>query len=77
MSNSYDIQRRLESQFSRTVHSVSDLTKSVMSQEEGPTMSDLFAFKQALMQQSTANYAASQLTSLRHSLSKSIIDSIN
>lgn len=77
MSNSYDIQRRLDTQFARAIHSVSDLTKSVMSQAEGPSMQDLFAFKQLLMQQATANFAASQLTSLRHSLSKSIIDSIN
>ena len=77
MSHSYDIQRRLDSQFSRALHSVSELTQTTLSQQGGPSMGDLFTFKQALMQESTANYAAGQLTSLQHSLSKSIIDSIN
>jgi len=72
MSSSYDIQRRLDSQFSRAVHKVSDLSK-----EGTPDINDMLMFKLALMQETTANYAAGQMSSLNHSLNKSIIDSIN
>ncbi|QKJ86329.1 type III secretion protein HrpF [Paramixta manurensis] len=77
MSNSYDIQRRLDAQLARVHHSVAELANGTLSQEEGPGMGDLMAFKQALMQESASNYTASQLSSLKHNLSKSIIDSIN
>ena len=75
MSNSFNIQRNLDAQLARVHHSVADMAKSA----EGatPSMSDMVSFKTALMQESAANYTADQLSSLKHSLSKSIIDSIN
>ncbi len=77
MSNSYDIQRRLDSQLARTHHAVSSLTSSTLSQEEGPGIGDMMAFKQAMLQEMTSNYTAGQYGSLKHSMSKAIIDAIN
>ena len=75
MSNSFDIQRHLDAQLTRIHHTVADMAKTA----EGatPSMSDMVSFKTALMQESAANYTADQLSALIHSLSKSIIDSIN
>ena len=75
MSNSFDIQRHLDAQLTRIHHTVADMAQTA----EGatPSMSDMVSFKTALMQESAANYTADQLSSLKHSLSKSIIDSIN
>lgn len=75
MSNMYDIQKRLDHQLSTSNHKVQDLVKSM--QGNSPTMEDLFTFKNALRQESVANLADNQLQSLKHNLSKSIIESIS
>jgi len=71
----YDIQKRLDHQLSTSNHKVQDLVKSM--QGNSPTMEDLFTFKNALRQESVANLADNQLQSLKHNLSKSIIESIS
>ena len=75
MSSMYDIQRRLDHQLATSNHEVSTLAKSMDGQS--PTMQDLFTFKNALRQESVANLADNQIQSLKHNLSKTIIDSIN
>ncbi|QJT82633.1 type III secretion protein HrpF [Kosakonia sp. MUSA4] len=77
MSNSYDIQRNLDLQLARVHHSVAEFAQGTLSLEGGPGIGDVMAFKQELLQESAANYTASQLGSLKHNLSKEIIDSIN
>ncbi|NIG12950.1 type III secretion protein HrpF [Pantoea sp. Al-1710] len=75
MSNMLDIQKRLDHQLSKSNHSVSDMAKNMEGQS--PTMQDLFMFKNALRKEATANLADNQLQTLKHNLSKSIIDSIS
>jgi len=70
-----DIQRRLDHQFSTSSHKVQTLAKSMDGQS--PTMEDLFEFKNALRQESVANLADNQVQTLKHNLSKSIIESIS
>ncbi|AIR04129.1 type III secretion protein HrpF [Enterobacter sp. Ap-916] len=76
MSNSFDIQRNLDSQLSRLHHSVAELAQSTLGQP-APSMGDMVEFKNALMKEAAATFTDSQLGSLKHSLSKEIIDSIN
>jgi len=71
----FDIQRRLDHQLASSNHTVQSLAKSMDGQS--PTMQDLFNFKNALRQESVANLADNQLQSLKHNLSKSIIESIS
>jgi len=75
MSQSYDIQRRLDAQLQRANHEVQSLAKNMQGNQ--PTMDDLFTFKNALRKEAVANIADNQLTSLKHNLSKQIIDSIS
>ncbi|PPC63864.1 type III secretion protein HrpF [Pantoea sp. ICBG 1758] len=75
MSNMFDIQKRLDHNLATSSHHVNELAKSMDGQS--PTMADLFEFKNALRKQAVANLADNQLSTLKHNLSKSIIESIS
>jgi len=71
----YSIQRSLDHQLNRSSHTVNDMARSM--QGESPSMDDLVTFKSALAREAISNSIDNQMTQFKHSLSKSIIDSIN
>jgi len=71
----FDIQRRLDHHLAKSNHQVNDMVKSM--DGTTPTMEDLFTFKNALRNESVANLADNQVQTLKHNLSKSIIESIS
>ncbi|PIF22247.1 MULTISPECIES: type III secretion protein HrpF [Pantoea] len=75
MANMLDIQHRLDHQLSDASHEVLSLAQSM--QGQSPTMDDLFTFKNALRKEAVSNLADNQLSSLKHNLTRSIIESIS
>lgn len=75
MSSFDKVQRRLDSALTTSNSNVYDLARDSMG--DAPDFSDIVEFKQAMLRESTANWASGQLSSLTHDLSKGIIDSIN
>ncbi|RWR00992.1 hypothetical protein ED28_16210 [[Pantoea] beijingensis] len=76
MSSFDKLQRRLDSALVTSDSHINDVVSGILNHDT-PNPYDVIDFQKAVMRESTANYASGQLSSLTHSLSKNIIDSIN
>lgn len=75
MSSPTALQRRLDSAFSDAQSRLDDLVMNVA--DEGASLSDTYAFYEASMDYSNANWAAGQMLSVKHGLAKAIINDFN
>ncbi|AJC66516.1 MULTISPECIES: type III secretion protein HrpF [Dickeya] len=75
MSLSSPVQRRLDSAFVDAQSRLDEMAQTISEGEVSPA--DTYAFYEASMDYSNANWAAGQMLSVKHGLAKAIINDFN